>query len=129
MQNYFMELKERLEAFVQLGNILYELKNENSKLEANKSEFKKMIELANKGNEWFTLDNLYFSLNSIAENLSNESLEKWISNYPKLKNQNQKKIVALITAGNIPLLGFMIFFQFLLPDMKYLLSFRRRMIN
>lgn len=56
-------------------------------------------------NPWFTLDNINFSLSSIAtEMLDADILKEWTSNY-KIGRYPSKK-VGLILAGNIPLVGF-----------------------
>ena len=56
-------------------------------------------------NPWFTTDTVHQSLKAIAEKFLNKaSLEKLLNQYED--NGNESKTVALILAGNIPLVGF-----------------------
>lgn len=60
--------------------------------------------LAEQKNSWFTKDNLLFALQQWAEALTEESLKNWLADY-QIKDINAQKI-AVIAAGNIPLVGF-----------------------
>ena len=62
------------------------------------------IKLSNQHNGWFTEKNILFSLENWSNTLTNRSFKTWISKY----NFNIKslKTVAIIMAGNIPLVGF-----------------------
>ena len=62
------------------------------------------LKLASKFNGWFTKENICFALKQWSELLKEKSLLKWLSNYPN--TNNQPKTIALIMAGNIPLVGF-----------------------
>ena len=63
------------------------------------------ISEANKENKWFTVPFIKKSLSAISNDmLSKEKLERWLSSYSS-KNIANKKI-AIIMAGNIPLVGF-----------------------
>ena len=62
------------------------------------------LKLASKFNGWFTKENICFALKQWSELLKEKSLLKWLSNYPN--SNNQPKTIALIMAGNIPLVGF-----------------------
>lgn len=56
-------------------------------------------------NQWFTPENTRLALESIADNyLAEEKLHKWLSNY-EFKENSSPKTVALVMAGNIPLVG------------------------
>jgi hypothetical protein len=67
-------------------------------------DFVALIELSQSHNGWFTQEQVYFALQSWAKALTEESLTKWLSDY-NLENV-QPKTVAIIMAGNIPLVGF-----------------------
>ena len=54
-------------------------------------------------NGWFTKENVRKSLLEIGKNLNENELKEWISRY---SYSNSPKKVALIMAGNIPLVGF-----------------------
>jgi len=100
-----MNLNDRILAFAELGEHLG-LINLRTKQEINIEQFKNVIRQASLNNEWFTQKNILFSVKSIAENLKKENLNKWLANYPQLQNYKTGKNVAVIMAGNIPLVGF-----------------------
>lgn len=89
-----MDLNRRINAFSELGDAL------------NKLELGELIHKATIHNAWFTEEHVIFALNSIAnEMLELSKLVKWTSKY-RITDQNEKKVVALILAGNIPAVGF-----------------------
>lgn len=100
-----------IEAFVKLGNFLSEYGNSVAKStpvtganEAWATKLHHTIETAHHHNGWFTQDNLLFALESWAKALTTENLDAWLSNYDL--SLNNAKRVALILAGNIPMVGF-----------------------
>jgi len=101
-----MELKERIDAFVKLGELLSKYIDSKDITEKTIFDFNKLIDSVKRSNEWFTHESLIYSLTSISNSLAKESIEKWIKQYPTIQNQIQKKRVGLVTAGNIPLVGF-----------------------
>ncbi|WP_422080341.1 acyl-CoA reductase [Ulvibacterium sp.] len=105
------DLKRRLEAFVKLGKFIGEFcENPNEPPFKGHSEdpwFHKLnqkIRLAGESNGWFTRANILFALATWKELLTEENLMDWLSAYDLGKNK--KKDIALIMAGNIPLVGF-----------------------
>ena len=132
-----MTLKERINAFSLLGEILREclsnlepaenfelfsepfslavpITTENKTTGREKSGIKKsysdqLLFLINNqvvANPWFTPGNVRMALDSIAKQLTEENLFKWISGYPWLKKETEKKRIGVVMAGNIPLVGF-----------------------
>lgn len=100
-----MELSKRIESFICLGKFLREFSLESS----NNEHSLKLIEIVKNDyiyNPWFTETNILQSVKAIGESLRKENIELWIKNYPKLKNQTEVKKIGVITAGNIPLVGF-----------------------
>ena len=102
-----MLLNDRKNILSKLGFFLKTfLKNEkvtdNELLWHQKLEEK--IQQAEKENAWFNNENILYALNTWAETLSEINIEKWLSKYyfPEKKTKN----IALILAGNIPLVGF-----------------------
>ena len=79
------------------------------------------IALAGHKNGWFTKENILFSLQNWSDALSKENLEKWVTNYTIDSNKNPKT-VALILAGNIPLVGFHDFISVLITGNKALVK-------
>jgi hypothetical protein len=66
--------------------------------------FKHQLKLAQEYNGWFTKENLSFALKQWSDLLQEKPLEKWLHSY-SIPAKNPKK-VAIIMAGNIPLVGF-----------------------
>lgn len=94
-----MKLKKRLELLAELGNFL---KNEPSD-----PEVELAIRQAKFDNPWFTEDNSRQALRSIAEQfLDLKKLKNWAEKYPLADLEHPSKTVALVMAGNIPLVGF-----------------------
>jgi hypothetical protein len=69
-------------------------------------------------NGWFTQENIRFALQSWKEALSEENLNEWVSNYNM--EETHPKTVAVIMAGNIPLVGFHDFLSVLITGNKVL---------
>jgi len=120
-----MELHQRINAFSALGQFLEQFTSETpEKKDAvlnNDSFFSEMqqkMQTAKHHNGWFTEDNLYFTCKSWAEALTEENINKWAANYsiPEV----EPKTVAIIMAGNIPLVGFHDFLSVLLTGNKVL---------
>jgi len=90
-----MNLNERISLFSSLRVDL--------NINANSSD-ENVLEKAVLLNPWFTKENITYSFNAIINLLDEDSLKNWILAYD-LKN-NERKDVLIITAGNIPLVGF-----------------------
>jgi hypothetical protein len=84
------------------------------------NDFLSLIELSQSHNGWFTPEQVYFSVQSWAEALKEENIDKWLSNYD-LSNVTTKT-VGLILAGNIPLVGFHDFLSVLISGHKVLVK-------
>jgi len=95
-----MELSKRIHAFKILGSLFSDIVNNPQ----NHSDFFEFAQIANNKNPWFTKRNIISSIKGLAVMLEGDKLEKWIYTY-KLQNNSSKK-VAVIMAGNIPLVGF-----------------------
>jgi len=66
--------------------------------------FKHQIKIAQENNSWFTNDNILYAFESWSNSLILSSFNYWLSKY-NFKDIEPKKI-AIIMAGNIPLVGF-----------------------
>jgi hypothetical protein len=66
-------------------------------------KFEEQIIKAGHKNGWFTKENVYFAIKVWGACLQQQNLDSWISNYSK---PTTSKDVAIIMAGNIPLVGF-----------------------
>jgi len=91
-------------AFVKLGGFLRDFCNSKDMNSKWHIALRDVISLAKHHNGWFTEENIHFALAGWGELLTEEKLSEWLSNY-NLK-ENHSKTIALIMAGNIPLVGF-----------------------
>ena len=66
--------------------------------------FKHQIKLAKELNGWFTENNIVFALNNWSNALTDKNISQWVKKYNF--NTSEPKTVAIIMAGNIPLVGF-----------------------
>lgn len=66
---------------------------------------KKIIDRSQEQNPWFTKKNMLFAIQTWADALKEEKIEKWFSQYhfPEISSI---KTVGVVMAGNIPLVGF-----------------------
>ena len=81
-----MKLKERIFAFTALGKELREL------IDSGDGSLRDVINCQHLKNAWFTPENVKFALSSIAESLTEESIEEWLSKY-ELPSINKPKIL------------------------------------
>ncbi|NNK60212.1 MAG: acyl-CoA reductase [Flavobacteriaceae bacterium] len=106
-----MNLEKRINAFVELGKFLDQFSSEhfekNNAVLHNDLFFdglKHQIKIAHEHNGWFTLDNVVFAIKSWSKLLNYNTINNWLEKYNF--NNNKSKKVAIIMAGNIPLVGF-----------------------
>ena len=102
---------DKKRSFIELGKFLSQF-SENESIQ-NPSvlhndlffeKFEALIHLSQSHNGWYTPEQVYHSIQSWASALTEENLDQWLSAY-NFKDLNPKN-VALILAGNIPLVGF-----------------------
>lgn len=93
-----MPLKKSEAAFSELGDYL------KRQLEQPDEAFLSVLQKAELQNPWFTRDNIFLALSHWADLLQPEPLSEWLAPYPN-RLLNDKK-VALVMAGNLPLVGF-----------------------
>ena len=104
-------IQNRINAFAALGDFLNQF---NSIKIAKKTSvlfndlffdgFIHQIKLAEEQNSWFTKDAILFSIENWANALTHKNITQWISNENIVEKPS--KTVAIIMAGNIPLVGF-----------------------
>lgn len=99
-----MELEKRIETFSELGFIL------RSAVAGKQGSFtgriSDLISNQHLKNPWFTPGNMQLAIESIANELTKENLLRWTSAYPALGRTRKPDTIAVIMAGNIPLVGF-----------------------
>ena len=103
-------IQNRITAFVKLGAFLSQFSRKGIQrkegIPYNELFFEGFIhqlKIAEENNTWFTKENILFSIENWANALTESNLIKWTSEIQH--NASQKK-VAIIMAGNIPLVGF-----------------------
>ena len=100
------DLKERIQAFSDLG-ILFRENSSSQKIKTFQkwdSELNKLLNDSYQYNSWFTENNLKLSLKNWSAELNKKNIENWLENYKiELKSS---KTVAIIMAGNVPIVGF-----------------------
>jgi len=91
-----MTLTERIEAFSTLGDKIKDLSTK---------EVQNLSQRAKMNNQWFTEEHVKMALDGIAFMLQKDKLSQWTENYKSL-SPDVPKIVGIIMAGNIPMVGF-----------------------
>ena len=101
-----------IQALIKLGQFLSQFSSAQEKNDSGilyndlfYDTFKNQIRLAVEHNSWFTYDHIYFAIEQWCTLFNKESLENWLSPYHAIE-QNSTKTVAIVMAGNIPLVGF-----------------------
>ena len=102
-----MQKTHRIKAFSVLGDNLESFVRRFGSGEggAAQMEFEQKIYEAKAKNGWFDVDNQLFAIKSWAQALKEENLEKWLSAYD-ITEKKSGKTIGIITAGNIPMVGF-----------------------
>lgn len=118
---------EKKKCFIELGKFLSQFSlDDNTKSEAVlhndlfHTDFVTLLDLSQSHNGWFTPEQVYFAVNSWANALTEENLNKWLSKYNF--NTIQPKTIGLILAGNIPLVGFHDFLSVLISGHRVLVK-------
>lgn len=126
-----MTLETKKSVFVELGKFLSQFSEEQSMQKSDIlyndiffDDFEKLIHLSQSHNGWYTPEQVYFAIKSWADALTEENISKWISQYSSdfAQNDKKEKTVALILAGNIPLVGFHDFLSVLITGNKALVK-------
>lgn len=105
-----------LKAFVKLGSYLTDFcENDNGGFHS----FEDALVKAEQQNGWFTRNNILVAIQQWGELLTEENLSQWLSKYD-LDGDHNPKTIAIVMAGNIPLVGFHDFLCVLLSGNKVL---------
>ncbi|WP_197705557.1 acyl-CoA reductase [Labilibaculum antarcticum] len=109
--NYTMNKSERIQAFVELGNFLSQFSSEDAKRNDHRlnsayyDDFEALLDRVSNENLWFTPLHVHASINGICTFLEEQKLNDWLNKY-SIPDQNTQLKVAIIMAGNIPMVGF-----------------------
>ena len=101
-----MNINDRIDIISEIGKFLknYLDKKYDNKKDSKLIDFEIVIKQAQLSNPWFTDKNIKVNLTYWSEKLSKPSLNQWIDLY-NFKDSKRRNI-AIIMAGNIPLVGF-----------------------
>ncbi len=108
-----MTLNQRIESLAILGAFLGQFSEQQAQKKTGITGndtffevFKTTCESAQYKNGWFTPKEVARAMENWSKALTEKELKKWVSNYDIPEQQKQeRKDVAIITAGNIPLVG------------------------
>ncbi len=117
-----MNLDDRIESFISLGNFLRDFLDVQGRREDPLfSALDDAIRQAGVLNQWFTCESVEHILRTWSINLRKKKLEKWLEPYAyQLKDRAPDRNVAVIMAGNIPLVGFHDFLSVLLSGNRFI---------
>ena len=122
-----MTLETKKNVFVELGKFLSQFSEDNT-IKKNTvllndlffDDFIVLIKLSQSHNGWYTPEQVYHSIHSWSEALTEKNLNQWLSAYDfKI---DKSKNIALILAGNIPLVGFHDFLSVLISGHNVLVK-------
>jgi hypothetical protein len=99
-----MNLNKRIDAFAKLGVELKAVLDGNAMTESGKSMEEELYDIVY-SNSWFTQENMFHRIASISASCDREILNQWLSAY-SFSDEWKGKKVAVILAGNIPMVGF-----------------------
>ena len=98
-----MKFRERVDAFVVLGEMLNEITISDSSIYSKK--YKNILIEAENCNPWFTKRNVNHAISQISNILTLDNLCAWLEPY-SINDEVYPKKVLIVMAGNIPLVGF-----------------------
>lgn len=104
-----MNLERRINAFAQLGCFFSQVTNYNNEFKhaslglKDKLSFIELVKKQKINNGWFTEDNVLNAVKAWSKELTKDKLNKWVVNY---NFSNKKHTIAVIMAGNVPMVGF-----------------------
>ena len=120
-------IQNRIDAFAKLGDFLRQFSRreiiKNDFVVYNDlffDDFQHQIQLAQRNNSWFTKNHILYAIECWSDALKKDHLVTWISN--ENLNHHSAKKVAIIMAGNIPLVGFHDFLSVLITGHTVLIK-------
>jgi len=105
-----LSLDSRIHAFVELGNVMGQAAESytlpDTGFAIHYPELYDSLQVAYHQNPWFTPANIAFALNEWKDALNEQAIQTWLKDYQPMIQNTESKKVAVIMAGNIPLVGF-----------------------
>ncbi|HEY0030638.1 MAG TPA: acyl-CoA reductase [Bacteroidia bacterium] len=122
-----MTINDRIKSFITLGRFLKQFSEKDKAKEKTAlnelfaEDLEQLIATVHIHNQWFTEANVRDSIGALAASLQEDTLVDWIAGYIKeLEKEKEPKRVAVIMAGNIPMVGFHDMLCVLLSGNKFL---------
>jgi hypothetical protein len=119
--------QNRITAFVKLGAFLSQFSQKRIEKKTGITNndlffdgFKHQLKIAQEKNSWFTQDSILFALESWSTALTKSNLETWISQGKQAIKV--PKTIAVVMAGNIPMVGFHDFLSVLISGHSVLIK-------
>lgn len=111
-----MKVENQIEAFLKLSEMLSDF------VEGKKDKYglEEICYRAENHNLWFTQKFIRLAMESISQMLNRTDMELLVNRYHLSLRPQKPKTIAVISAGNIPLVGFQDFFYVLISGNKYL---------
>ena len=123
-----MDLEQRINAFAKLGTFLSQFSRQSITRKDDVAHndlffdgFVHQMKLAHENNGWFTQENVLFAVENWANILNTKDLNDWLSDY-NITIAEPSKTIAIIMAGNIPLVGFHDFMSVLISGHKVIVK-------
>ncbi|MBM1106906.1 acyl-CoA reductase [Aurantibacter crassamenti] len=118
------DLNKTIIAFASLGSFLRAFLESTANEDDWSQKLEETIILAGHKNGWFTKENVVLAIESWADLLTEQELTAWLSTYnnSEVDVTPKQKTVAIIMAGNIPLVGFHDFLSVLITGNKALVK-------
>ena len=93
---------QSIQAFSALGNLLNDYTIQKKRADGWIEKIDAVIAKASNQNKWFTKENLDFCMSVWGKTLNEKDVTEWLANYA---DENNPTRLALVLAGNIPLVG------------------------
>ena len=111
-----MRLQDKIEVFEKLGIFMQQFGSQGnfepagSWLNDLNNQFfqpiESIIQSSHVHNPWFTEENMRFAMKTTGNSLKAENILAWLSPYNNPETDKNRSTIAVIMAGNIPLVGF-----------------------
>jgi len=125
-----MNFEQHINAFAKLSCFMMQFSengNKNNMCASNENlnelffeRFEKAIRRSEQLNPWFTAQSTRMAISGIADMATREKLELWVRTFPTEKPVNMPLTIAVIMAGNLPLVGFHDFISVLFSGHRFL---------
>lgn len=120
-----MNLEQKIQGFAKLGSVLVQASNNeiSSEFPDVSKRLIALIENTHIENPWFIKEYVRYTFNQIGNSLSEKRLREWTNLYSTEDlNKDTSQTIAVVMAGNIPLVGFHDFLSVLISGHKILIK-------